>query len=515
MKETLSDISQDIIYKISGKDPTDLDIFFDEKTDLPLYSNDSRGSVTIPLPMQYGKNYYFLGFLFSDYELMHESIWTLYLASIIKTAAQIFVSSQMDWKQWSKNKTSLKRKKTINFIEDVLSKNYLKEKFPEYNSEIEKIEKKISETIFSTTNTSKNTFAITYSKNKLSETELKQKIIKSNNSKKILMDVANYVYKNIEEFNSRIFPNDLHCGNYYYQKSSKTFQIRPGKGFQKLVSLCDEFWIDEKIHLSKMKKKYSKISEDLKFDTIKFSDENIGEYLRLKNESSLFLKKLRNQLKMISNIVDVPNSEDIGTVEMQKAIQAMASENDSIQIFEQDEARRTDENWAIIMDTSASMKLKFDDMKKFALCLSETADELNSRGGKWGFFCFNNEFLIVKDHSENYSQTTKARIGGIDNKGLSFIPDAIKLTSRMLALDSTEKKFIFVISDGKSLGYDEIDESFKIAIKEARQSGINVIGIGVPEGISKLFTLSMPHENLKKTVAKFINAYVEIAQSGM
>ncbi|QUC65458.1 VWA domain-containing protein [Nitrosopumilus sp. K4] len=517
MKDTLADVSHELFFDLSGKNPSEIDIFFEESIDYPKISKTPRITITIPLPREYGGKYHLLGYEFAEYETNHESIWTLYAGILVKFAAYVHNIEYLDLEDWKKNKTSKLCEKVIQFIGNTLAENHLQMNYPEYKIELDNIENKIAEINFDSNSKQIETrkkFASQFAVNKTSIQELKTKIIQDKESKAKIIEYADFLYRHQDYLKDTVFP-------FYDEKElsfknkNKTIFIKPKSEFKKLVDSFDEMWIDEKIKKARITKKYDKITKDLNFDKIGFADENIGEYLRLKNESSMFLKKLRTQLKMVANIVDDPNAEDLGLVEMQKAIQAMASQNDSIQIFEQDVARKTDENWAIILDTSASMKLKFEDLKKFALCLSETADEMNSRGGQWGLFSFNNEFLIVKDHSEKYTQMAKARIGGIKNKGLSFIPDAITLGARIMQDDPTDKKFIFVITDGQTLGQDQDEKAFQDAIKQARNMGINVIGIGLPEKISKYFTLNIPHGDLKKTVAKFIDAYIEVAQSSM
>jgi len=49
------------------------------------------------------------------------------------------------------------------------------------------------------------------------------------------------------------------------------------------------------------------------------------------------------------------------------------------------------------------------------------------------------------------------------------------------------------------------------AVQAAKKKGISVVVIGMPEGISKVFSLCMPYEGLRKTVAKFLSAYTQIA----
>ena len=220
-------------------------------------------------------------------------------------------------------------------------------------------------------------------------------------------------------------------------------------------------------------------------------------------------------MKMTQNIMDEGIPEDMGLLQMQAAIQAVASQNASIQMFEQDDARRIEEEWAIVVDTSSSMRLKFDEMKKFALCLGEAANEVNSKGGKWGFFTFNNNFTIVKDHYEKYDQIAKSRIGGIEIQGLSFIADAVKLCGRILDKENIERRYIFLITDGQALGTYDADTKMKQAVEEVRKKGISVVAIGMPQGITKIFSMCMPYEGLRKTVAKFLNAYTLLAGDDM
>ena len=285
--------------------------------------------------------------------------------------------------------------------------------------------------------------------------------------------------------------------------------------FQEAVVRFGEIWFDQLKRRAKVRKKYGGITEDLNFDRIDFAPENIGEYLRLKNATHLFLKKMSSQMKMTPNVMDEGMPEDMGLLNMQAAIQAVASQNHEIQVFEQDDYRRIEEEWAIVVDTSSSMRLKFDEMKKFAICLGEAANEVNSKNGKWGFFTFNNNFTIVKDHYENFDQHSKSRIGGIEIKGLSFIADAVKLCSRILERENIERRYIFLITDGQALGTYEADEKMKEAVETARKKGISVVAIGMPTGSTKIFSMCMPYEGLRRTVAKFLGAYTHLAGDDM
>ena len=141
--------------------------------------------------------------------------------------------------------------------------------------------------------------------------------------------------------------------------------------------------------------------------------------------------------------------------------------------------------------------------------------QINQKGGNWSIHGFNNDFVLIKDFKEKYNDKVKGRIGGLENTGLSFIPDAIKLATRMLEDDINERRYLFLITDGYSMGYHQINEEFQSAIKLAKRAGINVVGVGVPDGMSRYFTISFPHTEVRKTVSKFIGAYSTLAQQMM
>jgi len=523
LKDTVSDLSYQIIAEISEKDHRDLEIIFSEYENFSYIEQVPKMKLVIPLPKKLDDKFIYEGNLFQDYDLDYPTIWSMYLSTICYIAGHARISDYRIYQEWMRGKTEDICIKTINFIENTRVENILVNKFPEYWENISKIKAKFN-AIWEEKgkedkeNYSKKIFAEHFDpelKNKIKQIKKQICEIKQGNIHEFL-HIANKIYNNQTLLEQQILPFHLH--HKFDQKITryqKNCKVKPSGKFEEIVNLCSELWVDQKISEEKMFRKYNKVSKELNFDKVKLGTENFGEYLRLKDETSLFIKKLRTQLKSIKNVIDDPLTEDIGLVEMQKAIQAIASENTNTKIFEQDESRRIEEHWAIVMDTSASMKLSFEDMKKFALCLGETADELNSREGEWGMFCFNNNFVIVKDKDEKYNQKVKSRIGGISNEGLSFIPDAVTMATGLLDQENTQRKYIFLITDGQSIGIPEVENEFSRAIINARKKGINVVGIGIPEGQSKYFTVSMPNDELRKIVAKFINAYIEIAQQNM
>ena len=523
MKDNIQDLAHQLFFEICTKKPMDVDMFFLEQINFPRIEYQPITTIYFPLPREINGIQIMNGNIFTSLEESKITIFSLLLASICHVAGHAEITDFNKYKNWMSGKNKKRAYETFEFIEDIRVDEFLKNKCPQYYEgvkEIENIFKKRNEEKASKDiqKNAKKIFSNTFVTNiKLKRDELKKKILAlESNDHKGFTEIADMIYDSSNILSDQTFPfKDHYSHPKRIQKWIQDLNISTVGEFQKTAEMMGEIWDDQLKRRAKVRKKYGGITEDLEFDRIDFAPENIGEYLRLKNATHLFLKKMSAQMKMTPNVMDEGMPEDMGLLEMQAAIQAVAAQNNSIQIFEQDDYRRIEEEWAIVVDTSSSMRLKFDEMKKFAICLGEAANEVNSKNGKWGFFTFNNNFTIVKDHYENYDQNSKSRIGGIEVSGLSFISDAVKLCSRILHRENIERRYIFLVTDGQALGTYEADQKMKDAVEDARKKGISVVAIGMPQGVTKIFSLCMPYEGLRKTVAKFLGAYTLLAGDDM
>jgi len=520
MKETIEDLAYQIFFEICDKKPTDVDLFFLENIHFPKISYLPRMTVYVPLPREIDGKTIYEGNIFSDYESSRETIWNLFFASICHAAGHAKVTNFDKYKNWIKEKNEKRAYKVLEFIEDIKVNDFLEKSFPEYFQEINKIDeifKMLNEKSSGKNNIHVKKIFSEKLTNKISNGQkIKKDILNMGSENGKLIEIADMLYSNENMMVEEKIP---YVDHYFIPKQvshwHQNITINPNGLVQKNVEDFIEKWFEELKRKAKMNKKYQAMTADLNFNKIEFTPENMGEYLRLKSSVHVFLKKMSKEIKMIPNIMDEGNPEDMGLLDMQAAIQAVASENANIQIFEQDNFSRKEEEWAIVLDTSSSMKLKFDEIKKFAVVLGEAANEINSKEGNWGFFTFNNDFGIVKDNREKYDQTVKSRVGGITVSGLSYVGDAVKLCSRILAKENIEKKYIFLITDGQQVGTIGNNKDMEKAVMEARKAGISVIGIGIPQGKTKVFTQCIPYENIRKTTAKFIAAYSKIAGDEM
>lgn len=516
-------MASQIFFDICEKKPNEVDLFFSSRINYPKIEYEPKITVYFPIPREIQGIPIIQDCVFSNYEKYLDSIFTLFFASICHLAGHVKVTDFDKYKHWMKNKSKSRAFETIEFIEDIRVDEFLKNNFPEYYSEIIKTKEFFDKTYEKkkTDNFQKHAkkaFANKFLKNITKEKELIRKTIvqlESKDSKKFV-EIADIVYESMNILPDQKYP---FTNNYKDVDKitdwNKNIVLNTKGRFLDIVNRFGEIWIDQLKQKAKFTKKYDKMVEGLEFDKIDFASENIGEYLRLKNVTHMFLKKMSSQIKEVANIQDEGRAEDMGILEMQAAIQAVASENDSIQIFEQDDIRRIEEAWSIIVDTSSSMKLKFDEIKKFTMCLGEAANAVNARNGRWGFFAFNNNFSIIKDHDQNFDHSAKARVGGIEIRGLSFIADAVTLATRVLDKEIIEKKYIFLITDGQALGTIDANVKMNKAVEEARKKGINIVAIGMPDGNTKIFSKCIPYEGLRKTISKFLNAYQMLSEDAL
>lgn len=518
MRKTLFEISSGVFYEIAQSSIDEINFRSSDKIDFPIIEKTPRCRVTIPEPQKIDEGYFFEGCVFDSYDRDYETMWSLYLATVSHIAAHAKISDYTKYEDWVKNKTFEKCQKIIDFVEDLRVDEYLKKLFPDTWQNIEsiktqfntlpnnKIPKHTSEDFY-------NSFCVKKSDEiqKLREKLSQVGGVEVNE----IIPYLDFLYKNQDLLPKNSLPYCMHRDDGFTKNGFlKNIKIQPKGQFARIVAEMDDIWIMEGRKNGEKLSEYQDFAEDSHFDEVMMGPENLAEFSRLTNESAGLLQRLRTSIRTLSNIVDTPAVEDVGLIDMQLAIQREASQKEGIQIFEQDVPRKESENWVVIIDASASMISKFEEMKKMALCLSEAAEEINQSGGKWGLYSFNNNFLIVKDHVEGYNQQTKARIGGIENKGLSLIPDAINMGIKILKRDKeSTHKYLILISDGQAFGYRNIDDCFKKSLLNAKQNSINVVGIGIPKNLSRYFSFTINTNDPQKTVDKFMSAYSYLTQT--
>lgn len=240
--------------------------------------------------------------------------------------------------------------------------------------------------------------------------------------------------------------------------------------------------------------------------TFGFPPSDLACYRQLYEEMAPQIRRMVEQARMVRNVLDESAFEQAGNVDLQVAIQAIASESYRDDTFVRDEDIMKDESWAVLVDASLSLGGISRELKSVALCIAEIAKEVIG-SNPWGMFAFSDEFYCIKDFSEPYDSLARSRIGGLTTGGLSHIPDAIRACRQMLLEHARERNYIILVSDGLPSGYPGIEKELAGSIREAGMSGVAVAGIGIGSNRIKKY---IPNAKVISEPGELARAFSEI-----
>jgi uncharacterized protein YegL len=514
MKEKRSsflEFTEDIFYNFSQIKPGNLNLIFSKKILFPIIIHVSDLEIIIPLPRKQNDKYLFEGLLFENDPIGRRNLWCLFLATIYHLAAHACVSRYSVYSSWKKSKTEDVCLRVIDYIEDVSVERYISHTDSEIWENMQNIDLRLMSA------TGKNSCKFFDVETKFFGSFNKEKIKKIRTSMMNKQDdailFANLLYKNRDLLPQEILSyRERHGVGQILKTAQQSPDFEPHGLFQEHTMKLDELWLEDEQFKSKMLRKYEKNLKDLNFNAIVIPQGNFHNFLQIKEKIAPLLRRISQQIQMVGNLFDDSQMDEMGYLNMQMAIQSIASESQSIDVFERDEIRRVEEAWVILIDNSASMSFRFEQIKEFTICIAEAANNLARKSNSWALFSFDNNFQILKDFDEKYNHEVQSRIGSLENNGLSLLPDAIELTRRILVGDPRERKYVFLITDGHPSGYEKINQHLAKIAKKLDVSGVSLIAIGVSKSTSKRFRNSV-HEssNLGQLVAKFITAYKTVS----
>ena len=259
---------------------------------------------------------------------------------------------------------------------------------------------------------------------------------------------------------------------------------------------------------------YRELDPSTHFEQFGFPKEDYGQFVRTRSKVIGPIRRVLEQLRMLKTSADEVNAKESGYVDIQAAIQVIASNSTRNDVFIREENEKKSESWSILVDSSKSLENTSSQVSEIAICLAEVAKDLIPDQGSWGMCSFDQNFQIVKDFSENYGIANKARIGGIKTGLKTYLPDAITLASRRLATTTTDVKVLLVASDGFPLGYEGIDEALVDAIDHVKEMGVQLIGLGVGSSlISKHFRSNCVIHEPFDFMKHFVRTYYELSSS--
>jgi hypothetical protein len=229
-------------------------------------------------------------------------------------------------------------------------------------------------------------------------------------------------------------------------------------------------------------------------------------YHRLYAELSSPIRRMVEQARLVKNVLDENMFEESGNVDLQVAIQSIASEARRTDTFVRDEELLRNESWAVLVDASLSLGGMGRELQSITLCIAEAAKEVIG-ANPWGMFAFSDDLYCIKDFTEPYDTLSRARIGGLVPGGLSHIPDAIRTCRNLLIEHAKERNYIILLSDGLPSGYPGIEKEFASSVRELRASGVALAAIGMGSGSIKKV---IPTARLVSGPAEVARAFSEI-----
>jgi hypothetical protein len=254
----------------------------------------------------------------------------------------------------------------------------------------------------------------------------------------------------------------------------------------------------------KIMEKLVQATRNLNFSDVLFPHCDYVSFSKMHAELSPDIRKITERVRMVKNAFDENTFQEVGNIDLQAAIQAIASESNRNDVFTRDEELLKEETWTILIDSSKSLSGSSTELRAISICLAETAHSILS-SSPWGMFAFSDELTCVKDYSERYDNLIKARIGGLRTNGLSYIPDALRACANLVRPHSRDRNFMILVSDGLPSGYERIEQEFGASVKELRARGIALIAMGLGSN------------NIKKTIrnARIVHRPTDIAKEFM
>ncbi|MFQ5761813.1 MAG: hypothetical protein ACE5PO_02145 [Candidatus Bathyarchaeia archaeon] len=272
-------------------------------------------------------------------------------------------------------------------------------------------------------------------------------------------------------------------------------------------------WLDSERKRQKILSLVLVSATGTRFESVDFPYEDYSEFLRTRRPLSGVIRRVEEEINKIKLLLAENAGEEAGLLDLQAVIQVMASKSSNREVFYRERPQTKNEAWAILVDTSLSLKSFGTEVRGIAVCLEEVAKSLIRDPSLWGLYAFDSSFRIVKDFREIYTNAIRSRVGGLSYRNKTYLPDAIYVASEILRRIVTDSlKVILVVSDFVAFGYDDIEDQLAQVTKKTRNDGIDLIGVGVNSTpLKKYFNSFCMIEHPYQMLRYFVQAYMSYA----
>ncbi len=273
-------------------------------------------------------------------------------------------------------------------------------------------------------------------------------------------------------------------------------------------------WLERENAQLKILKEYMDTGKNTRFEEFAFPIEDYAEFQRRKALLGSPVRRILHQLRLLKNVSGEDFKQESGFVDLQEAIQVIASKSQRTDIFVREELQTREDAWSILIDASQSLNMFKGEVRGIAICLAEVARLLILNQNSWGMYAFNNKFYIIKDFTERYDARVRARIGGLTHGGFTYLPDAILLAAQALKGRLEEARVLVVVSDFFPAGYEDAEEKLKEAVRKVERMGVGIIGIGVnSSAVKRYIRTNCVVESPSDLIKKFTRAFIEFSAS--
>jgi len=317
-----------------------------------------------------------------------------------------------------------------------------------------------------------------------------------------------------EDETELLFKETLDAFDFQYIRQEDIHSELMGKSIQNEVSQVFSSWEAKEVLQMKILEEYRLLGKGTRFRSFGFPEEDYTEFVRRKNVLGSTVRRILEKLRLFRNVGGEDFRHEVGLLDLQEAIQVIASKSPRTDVFVRDELQTQDEMWTILIDASHSLSFFTGEVLDIALCIAEVARKLMVNQNSWGMFAFNNRFYIIKDFAEPYSNHTRARIGGLKHSGMTYLPDGLLMAAEALKRKTGELKILVAVSDFFPSGYGDVEKALAENARKIEKLGIGVIGIGInSSAVKKYFRTHCVVENPYDLMKKFVKAFYEFSST--
>lgn len=558
------------------KDQFKSKLLIDPKLKQPILSRDEAGFVIVlPEPIMHEEELIsFLGYQFPAGSVGKLQVVNLFRACVFHLSAHVATSDFEVYSKWKIQKGNRLAKFSESLVEDTKVNAYILARHPDKlvdiafaNSLAFKRLKSVGESWIPATRVMASSLlhanvsvakddlrteerkTVSYVVDKLGQ--LKEKVLESLAGEQVNVDgaglkVVDEIYQAFERYgpvlevpslphteqlgHCTLFPQyqvqpDNEVGDYFNNcltalgeeaSGSKSQQTMRRKAVEAEALQVFDSWSHEKAKREKILGRYEELMSSTKFKSVGFPGEDYAEYLRKKMKIRSKTRRLTESLMVAFDALDEDPRKLYGVLDLQDTIQVVASKSPRKDVFMQEENVSKSYAWIILLDASRSMRTIGNVARNLSICLAETAKELLIDPTSWGFYAFNDRFLILKDMAERYGAKTKARVGGLRFEGLTYMPDALRLAGELLKKRCENLRLVVILSDGWPYGYSNITGALADTVDSLTKAGIVVVGIGVKSNkMENFFRINCNIKSMKDLSRNFGPLYAAASRSAV